>query len=110
MSKHLEEQCGAIVVLLSLGFQGVKIIDVIEESPLGKSSVAFESGDVEVDFVRFFPIHLRAIFGVFDESGASNLILCASQRSLSDFESALILFAFFVSLSSSFSSTSATSP
>ena len=62
ISKPLEEQCGEVVPLVSLRFRGVKIIDVIEESRPPKNSVAFEPGDLEVDFVCIFSIFLRAIF------------------------------------------------
>ena len=54
ISKPLEEQCDEFVPLVSLRFQGVKTIDVIEESRPAKNSVAFEPGDLEVDFVWFF--------------------------------------------------------
>ena len=64
-SKPLEEQCDEFVPLVSLRFQGVKTIDVIERNRPPKNSVALEPGDLEVDFVRFFPILLRAIFSFF---------------------------------------------
>ena len=53
-SKPLEEQCDEFVTLASVRFQGVKTIDVIERNRLPKNSVAFEPGDLEVDYVRFF--------------------------------------------------------
>ena len=68
ISKPLEEQCGEVVPLVSLRFQGVKTIDVIEESRPPKNSVAFEPGDLEVDFVCIFSILLRAICSVFGEA------------------------------------------
>ena len=61
-SKPLEEQCDEFVPLVSLRFQGVKTIDVIERNALPKNSVALEPGDLEVDFVCVFPTLLRAIF------------------------------------------------
>ena len=67
-SKPLEEQCDEFVPLVSLRFQGVKTIDVIEESRPPKNSVAFEPGDLEVDFVCIFSILVRAIFSVFGEA------------------------------------------
>ena len=53
-SKPLEEQCDEFVSLVSVRFQGLKTIDVIERNALPKNSVALEPGDLEVDFVRFF--------------------------------------------------------
>ena len=47
----MEEQCDEFVPLVSLRFQGVKTIDVIERNALPKNSVALEPGDLEVDFV-----------------------------------------------------------
>ena len=64
-SKPLEEQCDEFVPLVSLRFQGVKTIDVIERNRPPKNSVALEPGDLEVDFVCVFPILLRTIFCVF---------------------------------------------
>ena len=64
-SKPLEEQCDEFVSLVSVRFQGVKTIDVIERNRLPKNSVAFEPGDLEVDFVCVFPTLLRAIFSFF---------------------------------------------
>ena len=64
-SKLLEEQCDEFVSLVSVRFQGLKTIDVIERNGLPKNSVALEPGDLEVDFVRFFPILLRTIFPFF---------------------------------------------
>ena len=64
-SKPLEEQCDEFVPLVSLRFQGVKTIDVIERNRPPKNSVALEPGDLEVDFVRFFLIFVRAIFPFF---------------------------------------------
>ena len=58
----MEEQCDEFVPLVSLLFQGVKIIDVIERKLPPKNCVALEPGDLEVDFVRIFPIFLQAIF------------------------------------------------
>ena len=72
ISKPLEEQCDEFVPLVSLRFQGVKTIDVIEQSRPPKNSVALETGDLEVDFVCIFPILLRAMFSFFGEAGASN--------------------------------------
>ena len=71
-SKPLEEQCDEFVSLVSVRFQGVKTIDVIERNRLPKNSVALETGDLEVDFVCIFPILLRTIFYFFGEAGASN--------------------------------------
>ena len=68
-SKLLEEQCDEFVSLVSVRFQGLKTIDVIERNGLSKNSVALEPGDLEVDFVRFFPILLRAIFPFFRGGG-----------------------------------------
>ena len=68
ISKPLEEQCGEVVPLVSLRFQGVKTIDVIEESRPPKNSVAFEPGDLEVDFVCIFSILLRTICSIFGEA------------------------------------------
>ena len=65
ISKPLEEQCDEFVPPVSLRFQGVKTIDVIERNRPPKNSVALEPGDLEVDFVLFFPILLRAIFPFF---------------------------------------------
>ena len=70
-SKPLEEQCDEFVPLVSLRFQGVKTIDVIERNRPPKNSVALEPGDLEVDFVRFFPILLRAIFPFFKGGAAT---------------------------------------
>ena len=70
-SKPLEEQCDEFVPLVSLLFQGVKTIDVIERNRPPKNSVALEPGDLEVDFVRFFPILLRAIFPFFRGGAAT---------------------------------------
>ena len=70
-SKPLEEQCDEFVPLVSLRFQGVKTIDVIERNRPPKNSVALEPGDLEVDFVRFFPILLRAIFSFFRGGAAT---------------------------------------
>ena len=64
-SKLLEEQCDEFVSLVSVRFQGVKTIDVIERNRLPKNSVAFEPGDLEVDFVCVFPTLLRPIFPFF---------------------------------------------
>ena len=61
-SKILEEQCGEFVSLVSVPFPGLKIIDVIERNGLSKNSVAFEPGDLEVDFVCVFPTLLFAFF------------------------------------------------
>ena len=61
-SKPLEEQCDEFVSLVSVRFQGLKTIDVIERNALPKNSVALEPGDLEVDFVCVFPTLLRAIF------------------------------------------------
>ena len=68
ISKPLEEQCGEVVPLVSLRFQGVKTIDVIEESRPPKNSVALEPGDLEVDFVCIFSILLRTICSIFGEA------------------------------------------
>ena len=57
-SKPLEEQCDEFVPLVSLRFQGVKTIDVIERNRPPKNSVALEPGDLEVDFVPFFSMFL----------------------------------------------------
>ena len=53
-SKPLEEQCDEFVSLVSVRFQGLKTIDVIERNRPPKNSVALEPGDLEVDFVPFF--------------------------------------------------------
>ena len=53
-SKPLEEQCDEFVSLVSVRFQNVKTNDIIERNRLPKNSVAFEPGDLEVDFVRLF--------------------------------------------------------
>ena len=53
-SKLLEEQCDEFVSLVSVRFQGLKTIDVIERNGLPKNSVALEPGDLVVDFVLFF--------------------------------------------------------
>ena len=65
ISKPWGERCDAIVPLVSLRFQGVKTIDVIERNRPPKNSVALEPGDLEVDFVCVFPTLLRAIFSFF---------------------------------------------
>ena len=70
-SKPLEEQCGEFAPLVSLRFRGVKTIDVIERNRLPKNSVAFESGDLEVDFVCVFPTLLRAISPFFFWEGGT---------------------------------------
>ena len=57
-SKPLEEQCDEFVSLVSVRFQGVKTIDVIERNRPPKNSVALEPGDLEVDFVPFFSMFL----------------------------------------------------
>ena len=54
-------------------FQGVKIIDVIERNRLPKNGVAFEPGDVEVDFACVFPTFLWAREKVFGPAGASTM-------------------------------------
>ena len=64
-SKLLEEQCDEFVPLVSLRFQGVKTIDVIERNRPPKNSVALEPGDLEVDFVRFFSYTFASHFSVF---------------------------------------------
>ena len=64
-SKSLEEQCVEFVSLVSVRFHGVKTIDVIERNRLPKNSVAFEPGDLEVDFICVFPILLRTNFPFF---------------------------------------------
>ena len=51
--------------LVSLRFQCGETIDVIERNALPKNSVAFEPGDLEVDFVCVFPTLLPAIFPPF---------------------------------------------
>ena len=61
-SKPLEEQCDEFVSLVGVRFQGVNTIDVIERNRPPKSSVAFEPGDFEVDFVRFFPYFCEPFF------------------------------------------------
>ena len=68
-SKPLEEQCDEFVPLVSLRFQGVNIIDVIERNRPPENSVALEPGDLEVDFVRVLPILLRTIFPLFKGGG-----------------------------------------
>ena len=70
-SKPLEEQCDEFVPLVSLRFQGVKTIDVIERNRPPKNSVALEPGDLEVDFVCVFPTLLRAIFSFFRGGAAT---------------------------------------
>ena len=72
-SKPLEEQCDEFVSLVSVRFQGVKTIDVIERNRLPKNSVAFEPGDLEVDFVCVFPTLLRTIFPFF-KGGEANSV------------------------------------
>ena len=57
------------VSLVSVRFQGLKTIDVIERNGLPKNSVALEPGDLEVDFVCVSPTLLRAIFPFFKEGG-----------------------------------------
>ena len=52
-------------------FKASKTIDVIERNGLPKNSVALEPGDLEVDFVRFFPILLRTIFSIFRGGAAT---------------------------------------
>ena len=81
-SKPLEEQCDEFVPLVSLRFQGVNTIDVIERNRHPKNSVALEPGDLEVDFVCVFPTLLRAIFpflrgrgGGLQESG--RILFCS---------------------------------
>ena len=69
-SKLVEEQCDEFVPLGSVRFQGLKTIDVIERNGPPKNSVALEPGDLEVDFVRFFPILLRSHFFVFLGGGS----------------------------------------
>ena len=49
----MEEQCDEFVSLVSVPFQSLKTIDIIERNGLPKNSVAFEPGDLEVDFVCF---------------------------------------------------------
>ena len=65
----MEEQCDEFVPLVSLRFQGVKTIDVIERNRPPKNSVALEPGDLEVDFVRFFPYFGEPIFPVVRAGG-----------------------------------------
>ena len=69
-SKPLEEQCDEFVSLVSVRFQGVKTIDVIERNRPPKNSVAFEPGDLEVDFVLFFSMFWGRQKGVFAPAGA----------------------------------------
>ncbi len=69
-SKPLEEQCDEFVPLVSLRFQGVKTIDVIERNRPPKNSVAFEPGDLEVDFVLFLSMFWGQQKGVFAPAGA----------------------------------------
>ena len=68
-SKFFEEQCGEFVSLVSVPFQGLKTIDVIERHGLPKNSVAFEPGDLEVDFVCVFPTLVCAFFPFFGGEG-----------------------------------------
>ena len=68
-SKPLEEQCDEFVSLVSVRFQSVKTIDVIERNGLPKNSVALEPGDLEVDFVCVFQTLLRAFFSFFRGGG-----------------------------------------
>ena len=56
--------------LVSLLFQGVKTIDVIERNRPPKNSVALEPGDLEVDFVWFFSMFWGRQKGVFAPAGA----------------------------------------
>ena len=69
-SKLLEEQCDEYVSLVSVRFQGLKTIDVIERNGLPKNSVALEPGDLEVGFVLFFPMFWGRQKGVFAPAGA----------------------------------------
>ena len=69
-SKLLEEQCDEFVSLVSVHFQGLKTIDVIKRNGLPKNSVAFEPGDLEVDFVRFCSMFWGRQRGVFAPAGA----------------------------------------
>ena len=64
-SKPLEEQCDEFVPLVSLRFQGVKTIDVIERNRPPKNSVALEPGDLEVDFVPVFSDIFASHFSIF---------------------------------------------
>ena len=73
-SKPLEEQRDEFVPPVSLLFQGVKTIDVIERNRPPKNSVALEPGDLEVDFVCIFQILLRAIFSFFGGPAVSGLL------------------------------------
>ena len=65
----MEEQCDEFVSLVSVRFQGLKTIDVIERNGLPKNSVAFEPGDLEVNFVCVFPTLLRTFFSFFKGGG-----------------------------------------
>ena len=58
VSRPFEELCDEFVPLVSLRFQGVETIDVIERNRPPKNSVALEPGDLEVDFVPFFSMFL----------------------------------------------------
>ena len=64
-SKPLEEQCDEFVSLVSVRFQGLKTIDVIERNALPKNSVALEPGDLEVDFVCVFRHFCEPFFRFF---------------------------------------------
>ena len=72
-SKPLEEQCDEFVPLVSLRFQGVKTIDVIERNRPPKNSVALEPGDLEVDFVCVFLTLLRTIFPFLKGRGGGGI-------------------------------------
>ena len=72
-SKLLEEQCDEFVSLVSVRFQGVKTIDVIERNGLPKNSVALEPGELEVDFACVFSTFSWAHKGVFGPAGASTM-------------------------------------
>ena len=87
ISKPLEEQCDEFVPLVSLRFQGVKTIDVIERNRPPKNSVALEPGDLEVDFIQFFSMFLGWQKGVFalpnrQEQKMSFLLVAVSNGSL----------------------------
>ena len=56
---------GEFVSCVRVPYRGLKIIDVIERNGPSKNSVAFEPGDLEVDFVSFFSTFWRAPKGCF---------------------------------------------
>ena len=61
---------GEFVSCVRVPYRGLKIIDVIERNGPSKNSVAFEPGDLEVDFVCVFPTFLWPVFPFFFGGGS----------------------------------------